>query len=84
MKFTMQKKKTRNKKYQENSYRAVNFVKDENGNLAKDISINRSAAREHTKKSDNTNESGVNCYTLESVGEPRIHTFLRMNICVLK
>ena len=33
MKFTMYKKETTDKKYLENPYRAVNFVKDKNGNL---------------------------------------------------
>lgn len=33
MKFTMYKKETADKKYRENPYRAVNFVKDEDGNL---------------------------------------------------
>ena len=33
MKFTMYKKETTDKKYRENPYRAVNFVKDENGNI---------------------------------------------------
>ena len=33
MKFTMYKKETADKKYRENPYRAVNFVKDGDGNL---------------------------------------------------
>lgn len=33
MKFTMYKKETTDKKYHKNPYRAVNFAKDENGNL---------------------------------------------------
>lgn len=33
MKFTMFKKETSDKKYHENPYRAVNFKRDENGNL---------------------------------------------------
>ena len=33
MKFTMYKKETTDKKYHENPYRAVNFVKDADGNL---------------------------------------------------
>ena len=33
MKFTMYEKETKNEKYRENPYRAINFSKDENGNL---------------------------------------------------
>ena len=33
MKFTMYKKETTDKKYHENPYRAVNFIKDKSGNL---------------------------------------------------
>ena len=33
MKFTMFEKETKDKKYRDNQYRAVNFTQDENGNL---------------------------------------------------